>query len=283
MNVPAGESDADGGALRLGFGQFLGRERLADEGDGIAVREIAARPAHRGVPRHTHEHAHFCLVVSGTFETTTHNHSGNCGAGTVLFHPSATTHEDGYLSPSGACLMVSLAPAVIERFGAPRLPERSVALHDAAIGFPGSRMRRELHASNRLSELAVEGLALEMVTAVLGRAEQLGTGRPDWLSRAVAYLRDAATAPARVSDVAAEADVHPVHLARVFRRHLGLSPGEYLRRARVQSALDLIERTGEPLATIAFRTGFCDQSEMTRAFRRELGTTPGAYRRTMSD
>lgn len=276
-----GSAVPDDRSLRLGFGQFLGRVQLGLESDGIAVRELAARPAHRGVPRHTHEHAHFCLVLSGVFETTTHNLEGRCGAAMLLFHPAGTTHEDRYLSPTGRCLTISFGPDVLERFGLPRLPGRSVALHDARIGFPGSRMRRELRAPDSFTEITLEGLTLEMVGRVQTCVERCGSRRPAWLARAVAFLRECATEPARVSDVAEEAGVHPVHLARVFRKHLGLSPGEYLRRARVQAAMELVEQTSGPLATIALRAGFCDQSALTRAFGRELGTTPAAYRRAL--
>lgn len=176
-------------------------------------------------------------------------------------------------------MMISLAPGMIGQFGVPRLSERSIALDDAELGFPGSRIRHELRTPDAFSALSMEGLVLEMIGRVQARADRSDRQRPDWLTRAVAFLLEGATDPARVADVAEVVGVHPVHLARVFRRHLGLSPGEYLRRARVQTAMSLIESTREPLATVALRAGFCDQSELTKAFRRELGTTPGAYRR----
>lgn len=269
------------GVLRLGFGQFLGRVVLGADGTGIAVREVAARPGFRSVPRHTHEHAHFCLVVSGSFETTTHNLQGGCRTATLLFHPAGTTHEDRFLSPTGCCLTISLGPGVIERLAAPRLSPRSIAFDDAEIGFPASRMRRELRSPDPLSAISMEGLALEMIARALARVERSDARPPAWLAHAVAFLSEAATDSVRVADVAEAAGVHPVHLARVFRRHLGLSPGEYLRRARVRAAMELVERTTEPLATIAIRSGFCDQSELTKAFRRELGTTPAAFRQAV--
>lgn len=277
-HVTTRSSDGESGDLRLGFGRFLGRVLAAADGPSIAVREVAARAAHPGVPRHTHDDAHFCLVVSGTVETATHNLRGRCGTSTLLFHPAGTTHEDQFLSPDGRCLMVSLEPSLIERLGAPSSLERSIALDDARIGFPGSRMRRELREPGGCSQISMENLTLEMVGAVLARAERSAARRPAWLPRAVEFLRDGATDPVRVADVAQAVGVHPVHLARVFRRHLGLSPGEYLRRVRVHAAMERIERTADSLALIAFQSGFCDQSELTKAFRREMGTTPAAFR-----
>ncbi len=268
----------NGNGRHLAFGQFLGRVLFEADARDLAVQEVAARPEHRTVPRHTHEHPHFCLLIAGSFETTTHTHNGRCGSGTLLFHPYGTTHSDRFLSPTGRCVMISLRSDVLERFGAPRLSERSIALDDAEIGFPGGRLRHELRAPDALSGTVMAGLALEMLGHVLQRAERSDLKRPGWLSGAVAFLRESATDPVRVADVAEVVGVHPVHLARVFRRHLDLSPGEYLRRARVRAAMKLLERTAEPLATIAVRAGFCDQSALTKAFHRELGTTPAAYR-----
>jgi AraC family transcriptional regulator len=137
-----------------------------------------------------------------------------------------------------------------------------------------------METPDALSPLALEALALEMLSQAAVR-QTSESGAPPWLERAREYIHDHAADPARVTDVAEAVGVHPVHLARVFRRRLRLSPGEYLRRVRVRQALDLIARTGDGLARIAIRTGFCDQSELTKAFRRELGTTPSMYRRIL--
>lgn len=264
----------------LGRGEFFGPVVAEADTPGLSVREVQGRPA-TGVPRHSHEHAHFCLVISGAYETTTSNLRGSCARLTLLYHPAGTTHDDHMCSPSGRTLMVSLEPDVLESFGDPPLLDRSLALAEEELGFPGSRVRREIHESDGFSALSIEGLVLEMVERVLERTEKPDSRVPDWLGDATAFLRDNASKPARVADVANAAGVHPVHLARVFRRHLGVSPGEYLRRVRVEAAMALVEFTSESLATVAFRAGFCDQSELTKAFRRELSTTPAAYRRAV--
>jgi len=82
-----------------------------------------------------------------------------------------------------------------------------------------------------------------------------------------------------VRDIAAEFNVHPVHLARAFRATWGCSPGELIRWRRVDRAAELLRSMELPAAHIAAETGFVDQSHMTRAFRAVYGTTPAAYRR----
>jgi AraC-like DNA-binding protein len=62
-------------------------------------------------------------------------------------------------------------------------------------------------------------------------------------------------------------------LARHFRRAFGTSPDRYRTMRRLALARRAIE-SGRPLAEVAARTGFADQSHMTRQFKRAYGLTP---------
>jgi transcriptional regulator GlxA family with amidase domain len=68
------------------------------------------------------------------------------------------------------------------------------------------------------------------------------------------------------------------HLTRVFQRELGVTPGRYVEGVRVEAAKARLQRSDEPLATVAQATGFGSEETMRRAFWRELATTPAAYR-----
>ena len=59
----------------------------------------------------------------------------------------------------------------------------------------------------------------------------------------------------------------------------GESPGDYVRRIRIERAARLLRSTSIPLAQVAQAAGFVDQSHMTRVFARQFGFTPGAWRR----
>lgn len=263
---------------RLGFGEFYGEVRSRARAGEFVVREITGAPP-TDVTRHTHASPHFCLVVRGDYRTSTREIRGRCGPSALLFHPASTTHDDRFAGEGGRCLMIGVPASALEAPGAVR-PTRSIGIDDAEIGFPGARMLREMGDPDRFSALVVEGLVLEMIGRAVDRRDPSADG-PRWLERAREYVHDHATDPARVGEVAAAADVHPVHLARVFRARFGVSPGEYLRRVRVRKAMEMMATTDAGLAAIAARAGFCDQSELTKAFRRETGSTPGTYRRVM--
>jgi len=98
-----------------------------------------------------------------------------------------------------------------------------------------------------------------------------------WLAVARELLDDQCGEAVRVTELARAAGVHPVHLARVFRRYLGCTPGDYLRR-RLERAAVLLRETACPLSDVALSCGFADQSHLANAFKRHIGVTPGAYR-----
>jgi len=54
---------------------------------------------------------------------------------------------------------------------------------------------------------------------------------------------------------------------------------EFVLRARVQAAAELLRSTGRPIAEIALDCGFYDQSAFTRQFRKRTGVTPERWRR----
>ena len=85
--------------------------------------------------------------------------------------------------------------------------------------------------------------------------------------------------PLRLPDLAAAAGCSSSALERRMRRVHGLSPTQFVLRARIDAARALLTRTGRPIAEIATGCGFYDQPAFTRQFARLAGETPGQHRR----
>jgi AraC family transcriptional regulator len=117
--------------------------------------------------------------------------------------------------------------------------------------------------------------ALELLDPlVMGPLGQELLVRPRWLRRAEEFIHDAFRSPIRLRAVAQDAGVHPVHLARVFRRHHGCTVSEYLRALRLAEAGRLTLGSQHSIAEIAANVGFADQAHLCRSFRRALGFPP---------
>jgi AraC family transcriptional regulator len=70
----------------------------------------------------------------------------------------------------------------------------------------------------------------------------------------------------------------PHRLATEFRRATGTPLHQYVISRRVERARSLLADTDEPIAQIAYATGFATQAHLTNTFRRIVGTTPGQFR-----
>jgi AraC family transcriptional regulator len=134
---------------------------------------------------------------------------------------------------------------------------------------------RELDRREPEWELMVEGLVLQGLAA-LSRLARLGQERPKWLDDVL----DLARRQQPLGAIAAIVGRHASHIAREFRRHEGVSVGEFSRRCRLELAAATLKTGSGSIADVAIAAGFCDQSHFTNAFRRVFGVTPAAWRQS---
>jgi AraC family transcriptional regulator len=79
--------------------------------------------------------------------------------------------------------------------------------------------------------------------------------------------------------LAVEVRLSPFHFNRVFSATMGLTPGRWLTRARVQRAQALLLDPTLSISEVAQAVGYKGPPQLTRAFRSHLRTTPSEYRR----
>jgi AraC-like DNA-binding protein len=68
------------------------------------------------------------------------------------------------------------------------------------------------------------------------------------------------------------------HFLRVFAAVVGITPHQYLVRARLRNAAKLLIESERPITDIAFDVGFNDVSNFVRTFGRAAGASPRAFR-----
>ncbi len=72
--------------------------------------------------------------------------------------------------------------------------------------------------------------------------------------------------------------VHPVHLCRVFKRDMNMTPMSYLRYLRCRHAAHLLATSESPVGSIGSTVGWDDPNLFSRRFRAICGVTPSEYR-----
>lgn len=81
-----------------------------------------------------------------------------------------------------------------------------------------------------------------------------------------------------VHDVAEHLRISNSHLRQLFKKHLGISPGRYLKLVRLQSARLLINETYLSIKEVVGQVGYGDVSHFVRDFKVQYGMTPSQVR-----
>ena len=220
---------------------------------------------------HSHEDRHLIFVMGGHYITSARGAPPVCARPTLVDNPAGTTHRDRFLGSKGRFLAINIAPELSwEGEATARNDPASIARMTALI----EDMEFEYPT------LGIEELAAELTCRDAAKEDP---PLPAWLMRSWELVMEEDLAAISLDSVASEAGIHPVHVARSFRRMCGRTAGQLLRDRQFEEACARLAAGDEPLSHIALDLGFCDQAHFGNFFRRRAGTSPGAYRGAMQN
>lgn len=250
---------------------FWGSGPDGREAGGFSFHLLNANAPEEEVQRHSHEEAHFVLVLAGGYMSSAVQAPFVSATPILVYNPPGTTHQDRFHGGRGRFVAIS---------GGTGPEAAALCLRDPYAHRLAHSIANEIDSA---TPFILEARALQLHSAVLqlsSNEARLAQQPPGWLSRAVEMIFTSDDPEISVAGVAAEAGVHPVHFARVFRRYLDCSPGDYLRGHRLERAAAMLGKGIASLADVAQSAGFVDQAHLTRAFRSRLDTTPAQWRRS---
>lgn len=234
------------------------------------------------IPSHAHDLHSFYFVLDGTLTEFSGRARRELPTGSLVFTPAGDIHRNAFHDAGGRCFLVEFVPAWSRH-----LEHSGIAFQGPLVTNGGEvtrlalRLYREFRDTDLVSPLCVEGLALEMLAAWARQAEPAPeSSMPRWLRDARDLLHDRFAERIALAEIAKHVDVHPVHLARSFRKRYRCSLGEYQRRLRVDHAARELTTTLRPLAGIAVAAGFADQAHFSRVFKAHTGLSPAKFRAT---
>lgn len=100
---------------------------------------------------------------------------------------------------------------------------------------------------------------------------------PDTRARVLNYIEINLGVEISAVSLAREARMSPSHFCKVFKASTGLTPEQYVLRARLWKAREMICAGSHTVGEIAHATGFADHSHLTVQFKRRFGVPPKAY------
>ncbi len=254
-------------------------------GDGWSVYDIVCTCGPRDpIAEEQTSTSGLALVLSGSFVARDRHGTSLLAPGSLFLVQAgrcfACSHQHG---EGDRCLSFKFEPDVFERIA-----------HDAGAraefehnSLPPLRELSRLTARARLAMTRpdqMEEAAFEMVGAAIQLGGRLRPGRRAPLhhhgrmTEVLRYMAEHAAAPHKIAGLARMAHLSPYHFLRSFKATTGVTPHQWLLRARLRNAAERLSGTNAPVTDIALDVGFEDLSNFTRSFRAEFGASPRQFR-----
>ena len=110
-------------------------------------------------------------------------------------------------------------------------------------------------------------------------APTLSSSDKAFMNRVMKYVEaHLSDSDADIADMARETAVSVSGLNRKMKLLVGLTPGEFLKEARIKHACTMLRDTAENISVISFACGFSDPKYFSRVFRQSTGMSPSQYR-----
>ncbi len=246
---------------------------------GFVLTETTHLPE-QTLRRHHHELTNIAFVVDGSFTEILDRRSIECSRQSILIKPPGEAHANRYGRAGMRCLLVEIKPQQLDDLHPCTTALREVRhLRGGLMSILGMRIYNEFRLMDEATPLSVEGLMLELVAGIGRQHFDRASGkRPRWLDHAKEILHAEFRHSVSLAGVAAAVEIHPVQLARAFRKFFGCTPGDYVRHLRIDFACRELSGSDTSVVEIALAAGFAHQAHFSRVFKAQTGMTPTEFR-----
>jgi len=267
----------------------LSLRRIAG-GETWSVNEIVCRAGPPDRPfEERHEGFSIAAVLEGCFTYRADRGASLLYPGALLLGNHRVCYECGHEHSTGdRCVSFNLREDAFEEIASAASACRRRPLAEQML--PASNRLTPLFAAiERLrgcaSPLQAEELLVvlvETVVAALNDGLRAPPAPSGWeAQRLIEVLRlidERPDEPIDLAALASAAGLSKHHFLRVFRRFVGMTPYQYVLRARMARAARCLKTSKDSVLSIALESGFGDLSTFNARFRATFGATPSQYR-----
>jgi AraC-like DNA-binding protein len=246
----------------------------------VTFAEALVRSRGGAMPPHAHAEASQIELISGTGACTLGDQRITVADGVLLHIPAGLPHSfESASSGSTRHLTAKFRPSnpVVHA-----LPALSLHLQNRGLLHRFQDQMRTIVEEWQLHRWGYpESISLRLAAIVLEALRLWREPHPEGVPAGVIedacrYMALHHGQPLSTRHVAEHCGLRPDSLCRLFRRHLRMTPGQYLLQARLRHAQALL-RSGYLVKECAYRSGFSSIHYFSRAFHLHLGMSPSEW------
>jgi len=261
--------------LALEKGAYLGQVLGLSHADHFLAGVTSYRPDDGTDLTHYHENTHLSFVLCGGGVEKRRSAEFERRAGQIMFFHAGEVHQCFTDSFPTRKVNVELEARFLRDNG---LSES--AANVSVVGNPNSKfimlkVYRELLVADDYSPCSMTMLLLEMFSAT----QRVTSSKPYplWVKIVKDLANDQWSERLSLGDLSKATGLHPVTISKSFPTYFFCTFGEYMRRIKVERAIQLIRTSPTSLTELAHKCGFFDHSHFTRTFKRLTGFLPNVY------
>jgi AraC-like DNA-binding protein len=103
------------------------------------------------------------------------------------------------------------------------------------------------------------------------------------IKKAFDYINEKYADKITVHELATLCNLSTNYFASLFKQHTGYAPNEYVIRARIENAKQLLNKSNDPISGICEKVGFSDIHYFSYYFKKIEGMSPSQYRQSFKD
>ena len=154
------------------------------------------------------------------------------------------------------------------------LLEKGMMIYDALYSWA------KFHKNEKHTQNPTENLLIEVFEKFI--KQKRSKKIPAWVKELKETIQDGIDTNITLKQLSKDLDINPAYLSREFSKHFNdLSFGDYIRKLRIEKAIEYLNASTYSLTKIAYLTGFSDQSHFTRIFKKHTGQNPSVYRKKL--
>jgi AraC family transcriptional regulator len=278
-------------ALRREAGtRGLTTPHLIAHGDGWAVGDVLCTCGPQDRPyEERHDRYAIAIVLAGTFQYRSPLGRRLMTSGSLMLGNHGDSFECAHQHGEGdRCVSFWYDPDYFERL----VSDAGGRRRDVRFRLPALPPLRRLSSliaragNGNAADLPWEELALtlaETTASLTAGASPSGTSLPlnaeARVSQAVRTIDRHLHAALPLGQLARQVGLSAYHFLRTFKFVTGVTPHQYVLRARLRDAAWRLAGGSDKVLDVALETGFGDVSNFNRAFRAEFGVSPREFRR----
>ncbi len=196
-------------------------------------------------PLHAHISTYIIITLEGRYFSTFEKRVEEFKRWTVSYHAAGELHTSRYPEEGARVLYVELPPDELKKFPELSASElKLVSMQGGLAEIAARQLYKEFDKPDPLSPIVMDSLISQLFVQLCRRRREFPQSLPRWLGRADELIREHFSEQVGLDSIAKAVGIHPVHLAREYKRVYNCTVGEQVRRLRIRYACEQLTQTG---------------------------------------